>query len=115
MLKLFKSFNECLVSSQSMKSDFFKISTALKVISFKFPIGVETTYRPFFEIAHLFFKKLFVITYILLFLNINSFANENKKTLRVGLLAPFSGEYKEMGQSIMLSLQLALTEIGDDI
>ena len=55
MLKLFKSFNECLVSSQSMKSDFFKISTALKVISFKFPIGVETTYRPFFEIAHLFF------------------------------------------------------------
>ena len=62
-----------------------------------------------------FFKKLFVITYILLFLNINSFANENKKTAqRVGLLAPFSGEYKEMGQSIMLSLQLALTEIGDD-
>ena len=114
MLKLFKSFNECLVSSQSMKSDFFKISTALKVISFKFPIGVETTYRPFLKLLIYFFKKLFVITYILLFLNINSFANENKKTLRVGLLAPFSGEYKEMGQSIMLSLQLALTEIGDD-
>ena len=40
--------------------------------------------------------------------------NENKKILKVGLLAPFSGEYKDMGQSIMLSLQLALDEINDD-
>ena len=30
------------------------------------------------------------------------------------MLAPFSGEYKDMGQSIMLSLQLALDEINDD-
>ena len=59
-------------------------------------------------------KKLIIITYILLFYNFNSFANENKKTLKVGLLAPFSGEYKDMGQSIMLSLQLALDEINDD-
>ena len=29
-------------------------------------------------------------------------------------MAPFSGEYKDMGQSIMLSLQLALDEINDD-
>ena len=36
------------------------------------------------------------------------------KILKVGLLAPFSGEYKDMGQSIMLSLQLALDEINDD-
>ena len=48
-------------------------------------------------------KKLIIITYILLFYNFNSFANENKKTLKVGLLAPFSGEYKDIGQSIMLS------------
>ena len=59
-------------------------------------------------------KKLIIITYILLFYNFNSFANENKKTLKVGLLAPFSGEYKDIGQSIMLSLQLALNEINDD-
>ena len=39
---------------------------------------------------------------------------KNKKSLKVGLLAPFSGEYKDMGQSIMLSLQLALDEINDD-
>ena len=60
------------------------------------------------------FKKIITITYILLLLNFNSFADENKKILKVGLLAPFSGEYKDMGQSIMLSLQLALDEINDD-
>ena len=60
------------------------------------------------------FKKIVTITYILLFFNFNSFAEENQKSLRVGLLAPFSGEYKDMGQSIMLSLQLALKEINDD-
>ena len=59
-------------------------------------------------------KKIVIITYILLFYNFNSFADENQKSLKVGLLAPFSGEYKEMGQSIMLSLQLALDEINDD-
>ncbi len=59
-------------------------------------------------------KKLITFTYILLFINFNSFAEENKRTLKVGLLAPFSGEYKDMGQSIMLSLQLALDEINDN-
>ena len=59
-------------------------------------------------------KKLITFTYILLFINFNSFAEETKKSLKVGLLAPFSGEYKDMGQSIMLSLQLALDEINDD-
>ena len=60
------------------------------------------------------FKKILVTTYILIFLNNNSFAIENKNILRVGLLAPFSGEYRDIGQSIMLSLQLALKEINDD-
>ena len=59
-------------------------------------------------------KILTITTYILFFLNINSFADENKRHLKIGLLAPFSGEYKDIGQSIMLSLQLALKEIGDD-
>ena len=59
-------------------------------------------------------KKIIIITYILLFYNFNSFADENQKSLKVGLLAPFSGEYKDMGQSIMLSLQMALKEINDD-
>ncbi len=59
-------------------------------------------------------KKIITFTYILLFINFNSFADENKRSLKVGLLAPFSGEYKDMGQSIMLSLQLALDEIDND-
>ena len=59
-------------------------------------------------------KKIIIITYILLFNNFNSFADENQKSLKVGLLAPFSGQYKGMGQSIMLSLQMALKEINDD-
>ena len=59
-------------------------------------------------------KKIIIITYILLFNNFNSFADENQKSLKVGLLAPFSGQYKGVGQSIMLSLQMALKEINDD-
>ena len=91
----------------------FKVSIALRVISPKFPIGVETIYKPFFKSFISSLKKIILLTYILLSLNQNSFADENEKTLRIGLLAPFSGEYKDMGQSIMLSLQLALDEIGD--
>ena len=58
-------------------------------------------------------KKIIIITYILLSFNFNSFADENQRSLKIGLLAPFSGEYKDMGQSIMLSLQMALEEIND--
>ncbi len=61
-------------------------------------------------------KKYLVITlsYILLFFNTNSFSIEIKKNvLKVGLLAPFSGQYKDLGDSIMFSLQMALDEIGN--
>ena len=40
-------------------------------------------------------------------------SNENNSNLKVGLLAPLSGEYKELGYSILYSLQLTLDEIGD--
>ena len=60
------------------------------------------------------FKKIFLIIYILIFFNNNSYAEKNKNLLRVGLLAPFSGQYRDIGQSIMLSLQLALREINND-
>ena len=39
---LFNKFFEIRVSSHSINSDCFNISTALIVMSFKFPIGVET-------------------------------------------------------------------------
>ena len=114
MLNLFKIFCECLVSSHNIKSDFLSVSIARKVISSKFPIGVETMYKPVLKVLMFYFKKLFILTYILLSFNFNCFADDDQKSLRIGLLAPFSGEYKDMGQSIMLSLQLALDEIGNN-
>ena len=32
----------------------------------------------------------------------------------MGLLAPLSGKYKDLGNSLLYSLQLALEEIGDE-
>ena len=50
--------------------------------------------------------------YIFLLLNNNLVADENDPKIRIGLLAPFSGEYKNLGESLLLSTQLALDEIG---
>ena len=59
-------------------------------------------------------KKIIIfLSYIIIFFNSNLFSNENNKILKVGLLAPLTGEYKEFGNSILYSLQLALDEIGD--
>ena len=46
--------------------------------------------------------------------NCNLIADENDGKLRVGLLAPFSGEYRNLGESLLLSTQLALDEIDDE-
>ena len=59
-------------------------------------------------------KNFFVIlSYIILFFNSNLLGNEENKILKVGLLAPLTGEYKELGDSLLYSLQLALNEIDD--
>ncbi len=58
--------------------------------------------------------SLVIIAYILIFFNSNLASNEKKSVLKVGLLAPLSGEYKELGESLLYSLQLALNEINDD-
>ena len=58
-------------------------------------------------------KNLFIITYLLIFFNSNLFANEDNKLLKIGLLTPLSGEYRELGNSFLFSLQLALKEIND--
>ena len=60
-------------------------------------------------------SKIYLITFYILFLfNSNLFSNENNKTLKVGLLAPLSGPYSEIGNSLLYSLQLALEEINDE-
>ena len=58
-------------------------------------------------------KFIIIIAYILIFFNSNLLSNENNNVLKIGLLAPLSGEYKELGDSLLYSLQLALDEIND--
>ncbi len=60
-------------------------------------------------------KNKFILTliYIIFFFNTNLFSQENNKTLKIGLLAPLSGNYSELGNSLLYSLQLALEEIND--
>ena len=52
------------------------------------------------------------ISSLILFFNTNLLCEESEK-LKIGLLAPFSGEYENLGNSLLLSSQLALNEIGD--
>ena len=59
-------------------------------------------------------KILILLSYIIIFFNSNLLSDENNKILKVGLLAPLTGDYKELGNSLLYSLQLALNEIGDD-
>ena len=58
-------------------------------------------------------KFIAILSYLLIFFNSNLLSNENNNTLKIGLLAPLSGEYKELGNSLLYSLQLALNEIDD--
>ena len=58
-------------------------------------------------------KIFLILAYLVIFFNTNLFSDENNKTLKVGLLAPLSGLYKDLGDSLLYSLQLALDEIDD--
>ena len=58
--------------------------------------------------------KIFIsVFYILFIFNSNLLSEEDNKTLKVGLLAPLSGPYSEIGNSLLYSLQLSLEEIND--
>ena len=59
-------------------------------------------------------KILLSIFYIIFIFNSNLLSDENSKSLKVGLLAPLSGPYSEIGNSLLYSLQLALEEINDE-
>jgi ABC-type branched-subunit amino acid transport system substrate-binding protein len=54
------------------------------------------------------------LSYIFILFNCNLAADEVDGKLRIGLLAPFTGEYKSLGESLLLSTQLALAEINDE-
>tara|TARA_Y100001958_G_C21203951_1_gene530255 strand:- start:390 stop:1544 length:1155 start_codon:yes stop_codon:yes gene_type:complete len=55
-----------------------------------------------------------IITYLSIFFNSYLLASDEDKILKIGLLAPLTGEYSELGNSFLFSLQLALEEINDD-
>ena len=70
-------------------------------------------------------KKLFtflILTYLLFTIN-SSAANqnlnenennsENKKVLKIGVLLPLSGEFKDIGESFLKAIQLALYDISN--
>ena len=58
-------------------------------------------------------KFIFIIIYIIFFFNSNLLSENDNKILKVGLLAPLTGSYSELGYSLLYSLQLALEEIDD--
>ena len=58
-------------------------------------------------------KIALILSYIIIFLNSHVLSEENDNNLKVGLLAPLSGQHKELGNSLLYSLQLALEEIDD--
>ena len=59
-------------------------------------------------------KKIILSILFLLVVNFNLYADENNKSIRIGLLAPLTGAYSELGNSLLYSLQLALEEINDE-
>ena len=57
---------------------------------------------------------IIILSYILILFNSNLNADDKINNLKIGLLAPFSGDNKELGDSLLLSSQLALNEINDN-
>ena len=59
-------------------------------------------------------KLLIILTYLTILFNTNFLYGEENKILKIGLIAPLTGEFAELGNSLLYSSQLALDEIGDE-
>ena len=59
-------------------------------------------------------KLLIILTYLTILFNNNFIYGEENKILKIGLIAPLTGEFAELGNSLLYSSQLALDEIGDE-
>ncbi len=57
---------------------------------------------------------IIILSYLIIFFNSYLLSSEKDNKLKIGLLAPLSGEYEDLGYSLLYSLQLALSEINDD-
>ena len=62
-------------------------------------------------------KNLFkiILSYLLISFNtyVCSVENKNENLLKIGVLAPFSGDIKDLGETVLYSVNLALHDIGD--
>tara|TARA_B100000929_G_scaffold283648_1_gene264986 strand:+ start:465 stop:1616 length:1152 start_codon:yes stop_codon:yes gene_type:complete len=58
------------------------------------------------------FIQFIIFTLICLILNIHQVSADEK--IKIGLIVPLSGEYKEIGDSILKATRLALNKINDD-
>ena len=60
-------------------------------------------------------KILLILTYLLISFNTYVFSAEDKNQdlLKIGVLAPFSGELKELGEEILYSINIALHDLGN--
>ena len=63
-------------------------------------------------------KKIFKIILSYLLITFNSYVvaveNSSSNILKIGILAPFSGDLKSIGETILYSVNLALHDIGND-
>ena len=63
-------------------------------------------------------KNLFriILSYLLISFNTYVFSveNKNENLLKIGVLAPFSGEFKDIGKTVLYSVNLALHDIYDE-
>jgi len=63
-------------------------------------------------------KKISRIILSYLLITFNSYVlavdNNNTNILKIGILAPFSGEFKSIGETVLYSVNLALHDIDDD-
>ena len=55
--------------------------------------------------------KFYTILILSLFLSLNSYATDK---IKIGLVIPLSGENKELGESVLKSVRLAINDINDD-
>ncbi len=55
--------------------------------------------------------KIYLILIYLTFFSISSFASEK---IKIGLVVPLSGDSKELGESVLNSVKLAINDINDD-
>ena len=57
-----------------------------------------------------------ILSYLLITFNsyVLSVENNNANILKIGILAPFSGEFKSIGETVLYSVNLALHDINDD-